>query len=432
MLRCINKQLSKQELFQVEKHLLDCEFCNDAFEGIQLTTNSSILFAIDNKIDLRTKNVAKKPNLLRNLMLAASVVIIAIGAFFVVKNFNDKLLQDELAIAEYSSLKKVQVMPEKFITKNASTRQITEIKDSFGDEEKELSNNIGEAAVVTVLTDEIFVPVEEERVVQSAVKNEKEIAYDEIEEDEMADGDFSESLIPIQQAVNSDISITDKSGSVTENVPMEHQEMVGVVQSKSEEKRLRKGQKKKSMKIAGVANVADNTYDIYTYKVYDYAVAYQNEYDFDKSMQQEVMNASFETKNDKEDAQTELENNTIEITYKKTLETAIKALKNKNYPIAIAQFDAILKEHPKDVNALFYSGIAMYKLNQFNFAKSKFDMVLLNKQSTFNQEASWYLAKSNVELNEIYEAKIIVQEIIDEDGFYKKQAIKLLEELTKF
>ena len=35
MLRYINKQLSKTELHDVEKHLLDCELCSDAFTGMQ-------------------------------------------------------------------------------------------------------------------------------------------------------------------------------------------------------------------------------------------------------------------------------------------------------------------------------------------------------------------------------------------------------------
>lgn len=53
MLKYINKQLSKKELYELEKHMLNCELCSDAFAGMQYAQNSSVLFAIDNAIDQR-------------------------------------------------------------------------------------------------------------------------------------------------------------------------------------------------------------------------------------------------------------------------------------------------------------------------------------------------------------------------------------------
>jgi len=88
MLRYINKQLSKNELYEVEKHMLDCELCSDAYEGIKFAENSSILFAIDNQIDQRVAKGNTKAPIMRNLMMAASILVIAFGTYFTFNFFN--------------------------------------------------------------------------------------------------------------------------------------------------------------------------------------------------------------------------------------------------------------------------------------------------------------------------------------------------------
>ena len=101
MLKYINKQLSKKELYEVEKHMLDCELCTDAFEGMKLAENSSILFAIDNKIDLRLRGVGRDSHLMKNLMIAASVLVIVFGSYFTFNFYNNSFLnEDKLALRE--------------------------------------------------------------------------------------------------------------------------------------------------------------------------------------------------------------------------------------------------------------------------------------------------------------------------------------------
>ena len=75
MLRYINKQLTQKELFEVEKHTLDCELCTDAMAGMKYARNSSVLFAIDNEIDQRVRLGKHKAPIMRNLMVAASVLV---------------------------------------------------------------------------------------------------------------------------------------------------------------------------------------------------------------------------------------------------------------------------------------------------------------------------------------------------------------------
>ena len=70
MLKYINNQLSKKELHEVEKHLLGCEFCSEAVEGLKYAENSSIIFALDHQIDQRTKG-STSSSMYRGLMVAA-------------------------------------------------------------------------------------------------------------------------------------------------------------------------------------------------------------------------------------------------------------------------------------------------------------------------------------------------------------------------
>ena len=41
MLKFINKQLSQKELHEVQKHLIDCDFCSEALEGLKYAKNST-------------------------------------------------------------------------------------------------------------------------------------------------------------------------------------------------------------------------------------------------------------------------------------------------------------------------------------------------------------------------------------------------------
>ena len=55
MLKQINKQLSKRDLHEVETHLIDCEFCTEAYEGLIQAKNPSLFFVLDNAIDKRVQ-----------------------------------------------------------------------------------------------------------------------------------------------------------------------------------------------------------------------------------------------------------------------------------------------------------------------------------------------------------------------------------------
>jgi len=440
MLRYINKQLSKKELYEVEKHMLDCELCSDAFEGMKMATNSSILFAIDSKIDFRAGGGTKKSSVMRNLMVAASVAIIAFGTYFTVTNFGDKLAQHNLAANDNPTTIEKELAPENFINNKANKKEAL-AKGGLTAEEPVLEDNEN-----TIVTDAVVADKDVEVASAEIIKVQAEYfeVLDEVElyevEDEVA---IVESEATVNNRLDSDNSV---ESTVTRTESLSTIEMGDVAPIQEQEKARQKVKDRSSNAKKSTRNVPSaasqgasvsgntsyklsNTYDLYSYKVYDYAAEYQNEYEFKKSVEQEVMSSDYETKFDKNKAKEESLKNTVEITYKQTLESGIKALKNNNYQMAINQFELILKSHPKDINALFYGGISFYNLADFNASKDKFDLVLVHDNKMFNQEAKWYKAKSLIGLNKTIKAKTILQQIIDENGFYKSQAIEKMKEL---
>jgi len=99
MLKFINKQLSQKELHDVQKHLIDCDFCSEALEGMQHAKNPSVLFNIDHKIATRTQQ--KTTPFSRIILVAASLLLVVVGSYYTVTNFNDAaVIESELAYEE--------------------------------------------------------------------------------------------------------------------------------------------------------------------------------------------------------------------------------------------------------------------------------------------------------------------------------------------
>jgi len=104
MLRYINKQLSNKEVHDIQKHLIDCEFCSEALEGMKYAKDSSALFTIDHKIDQRV--IGKKSSVIKTLMIAATFLVIVFGSYFTYSTYSDVVSNNESKIS-------LNMVPEK-------------------------------------------------------------------------------------------------------------------------------------------------------------------------------------------------------------------------------------------------------------------------------------------------------------------------------
>ncbi len=108
----IDKKLNGKESHLVEKHMLHCELCSDAMDGLELTKNRERISAINQKITehispppQETKIIAFNYKLIASI--AAAVLLLIGGVFFFNQYFSQK---DE--IAEFKSeTSKLPILP---------------------------------------------------------------------------------------------------------------------------------------------------------------------------------------------------------------------------------------------------------------------------------------------------------------------------------
>ena len=93
----IDKKLSARESHSVEKHLLHCELCSDALEGLELTSNREHIATINQKVreyispKKETRIISFNYKLI--ISIAASILLLIGGIFF----FNQFSQKDEIA-----------------------------------------------------------------------------------------------------------------------------------------------------------------------------------------------------------------------------------------------------------------------------------------------------------------------------------------------
>jgi hypothetical protein len=111
------------------------------------------------------------------------------------------------------------------------------------------------------------------------------------------------------------------------------------------------------------------------------------------------------------------------------LKKGLRSFKRGKWAEAIPKFDLLLENNSKDVNALFYKGICAWNLNRSLIAQNCLMKVLASENNVFHQEAKWYLALAYIKAGETDTASELLNEIINEKGFYRKQAKEALKEL---
>lgn len=137
--------------------------------------------------------------------------------------------------------------------------------------------------------------------------------------------------------------------------------------------------------------------------------------------------ANYETEEDIQ-AVTETRTKTVMIPYMDYLERTLGYLEKEKWKLALSRCEEILSSYPDDINAIFYSGLCYYNLQQYQKACDRFSSCVQLNWANFNEEATWYLAKSRLANKEKSIAKELFTAIRDNKGYYAKQAEKILKD----
>jgi tetratricopeptide (TPR) repeat protein len=117
--------------------------------------------------------------------------------------------------------------------------------------------------------------------------------------------------------------------------------------------------------------------------------------------------------------------NIVEIAYVSFLGKSLKHFSQNKFKDALSRFDLILETYPDDVNALFYSALCHYNLNQFSLCEKKLIELKNAKFTNFDEEQEWYLLLTYYSLHKDEQFLELKSRIIQGGGFYAKKAEKL-------
>lgn len=110
------------------------------------------------------------------------------------------------------------------------------------------------------------------------------------------------------------------------------------------------------------------------------------------------------------------------------LEQGLYYFSKSNYTKALVNFNLLLENNSRDVNANFYSALCYFNFERIDKAIELLTIVLVDPSTTFYPEAQWHLALCYLKQNNNGKAKEIFQEIVNEKGFYAKNAKEKLKE----
>lgn len=119
------------------------------------------------------------------------------------------------------------------------------------------------------------------------------------------------------------------------------------------------------------------------------------------------------------------EKSTVEQSYISYLEKCLKLFNSSIFKKAIFHFDQILETYPDDVNALFYSALCYYNLQEYENCEKQLNKLQNSRFTNFDQERQWYLLLTFKALNRKDSFEKLKEIIIRENGFYTKRAFQL-------
>jgi len=113
----IDKKLSPKEQHLVEKHMLDCELCSDAYDGLLLVKNRNRISSINSEIDKKLTTSDKKETKIiffnfKTISSIAASIILLVAAVFLFKLYNSqKITESDMALLKKENSEELKSAP---------------------------------------------------------------------------------------------------------------------------------------------------------------------------------------------------------------------------------------------------------------------------------------------------------------------------------
>lgn len=113
--------------------------------------------------------------------------------------------------------------------------------------------------------------------------------------------------------------------------------------------------------------------------------------------------------------------------YKESLGELFNSIDKANYADALKKIQKLFFNLPTDVNAKYYRGYVYYLMGDNEKSLTDFESILDNSNKTFYEDAKWYKILLLNRNSQFDESKKMLNEVIAENGSYRRKAQQLLD-----
>jgi tetratricopeptide (TPR) repeat protein len=120
----------------------------------------------------------------------------------------------------------------------------------------------------------------------------------------------------------------------------------------------------------------------------------------------------------------------VQINNNEDFTQGLEYFNTSDYKNAAYFFTKVVEANPKDMAATLLSGISNYEETRYSEAKVSFGKVIDDNKNLYIDQAQWYLAECYLRTDEKEKAVKLLEAIKKEEGYYSKDARKLLRKLN--
>lgn len=113
----------------------------------------------------------------------------------------------------------------------------------------------------------------------------------------------------------------------------------------------------------------------------------------------------------------------------KLLSEAMQKYEAKEYEDAISLFQLILAKEPGNMETELYSGISNLEIERYSEANNSFNKIIEHNDNLYVEQAEWSLAFCYLMTDNQQEAKDLLTQIGNKEGYYREQALKIVKRL---
>jgi len=112
-----------------------------------------------------------------------------------------------------------------------------------------------------------------------------------------------------------------------------------------------------------------------------------------------------------------------------TFALALQKYNNEDYQSALNLLQEVISKDENNMASHFYSAISLQELGKYKNAIEEYEVVVVDKDNLFIEQAEWYIGLCFIQTREDEKAIKQFKKIADEKGFYQQKAVAILRKI---